>query len=72
MKKIIGIILIVIALGLGYMGITGFQQSTSAVKILGIELRAEDKGGKETAIIQLALAVASLMGGVVLINAKEK
>ncbi|WP_436415599.1 hypothetical protein [Petrimonas sp.] len=72
MKKIIGIILIVIALGLGYMGITGFQQSTSAVKILGIELRAEDKGGKETAIIQLALAVASLVGGVVLINAKEK
>ena len=72
MKKIIGIILIVIALGLGYMGITGFQQSTSAVKILGIELRAEDKGGKKTAIIQLALAVASLVGGVVLINAKEK
>ena len=72
MKKIIGIVLIVIALGLGYMGITGFQQSTSAVKILGIELRAEDKGGKETAIIQLALAVASLVGGVVLINAKEK
>ena len=72
MKKIIGIILIVIALGLGYMGITGFQQSTSAVKILGIELRAEDKGGKETAIIQLALAVASLVGGVVLINAKEE
>lgn len=72
MKKIIGIILIVVALGLGYMGITGFQESTSAVKILGIELRAEDKGGKETAIIQLVLAAAALVGGVVLVNAKEK
>ena len=72
MKRIIGIALIVVSLVLGYFGIRGFQESTNSVKVLGIELSADDKGGKETAYIQLGLAVVSLIGGVVLVSAKEK
>lgn len=71
MKKIIGIILIVVALVLGYFGIQGFQQSSNSVEILGMEISADDKGGKETAYIQLGLAVVSLIGGVVLVGKKD-
>lgn len=72
MKKIIGVVLIIVALVLGYFGIKGFQKSSNSVEVLGVELSADDKGGKETAYIQLGLGIAALIGGVVLVSAKEK
>lgn len=72
MRATIGIILIVVALILGYLGITQVQESTSAVKILGIELRAEDKGSKETGFIELGLGIVSLAAGIFLVSKKNK
>lgn len=72
MKTVIGIILIVVALILAYLGITGFQESTSAVNILGIELRAEDSSAKEVAIFQLVGAVIAFVGGLFLLNSKKR
>ena len=71
MKKIIGIILIVAALFLGYLGVNQVQKSANSVEVLGIELSAEDKGGKETGYIELALAVVALVGGIYLVSKKE-
>ncbi len=72
MKKAFGIILVVLALVLGYLGVTQVQESTSAVKVLGIELRAEDKGSKEAGFIQIGLGVVALVGGIYLLGKKEK
>lgn len=72
MKTIIGIILIVVALVLGYFGINQVQESAKSVEVLGIELSAEDKGGKETGYIELALGVVSLVGGIYLVSKKPK
>lgn len=72
MKTIIGIILIVVALVLGYFGINQVQESAKSVEVLGIELSAEDKGGKETGYIELALGVVALVGGIYLVSKKPK
>ena len=47
MKKIIGIILIVAALVLGYLGITGLNESSTSVELLGMEIKAQDGQEKE-------------------------
>ncbi|HZJ79313.1 MAG TPA: hypothetical protein VFC69_01900 [Dysgonamonadaceae bacterium] len=72
MKTVIGIILIVAALVLGYLGVNKIQESANTVEIMGIELSAEDKGGKETGYIQLGLGVVALAGGIYLLGKKEK
>ncbi len=72
MKTVIGIILIAVALFLGYLGLTGLQESSAAINFLGIELRAEDSGAKEVAIVQLIGAALALVGGIFLVGAKKK
>lgn len=71
MKTVIGILLIVAALFLGYLGVNQIQQSAGSVEVLGIELSAEDKGGKETGYIELALGVVSLVAGIYLLGQKK-
>lgn len=72
MKSTFGIILVVLALILGYLGVTQIKESTTAVKVLGIELRAEDKGSKEAGYIQLGLGVVSLVAGIYLLGKRKK
>lgn len=72
MKAIIGIVLIVAALFLGYLGINQIQKSANSVEVLGIELSAEDKGGKETGYIELGLGVVALVAGIYLVGKREK
>ncbi len=70
-KQVIGILLIAASIALGYYGIKGLQKSEKSVKFLGIELKAEDKGGKEMAYVQLGLAVVALGAGAFLVSAKK-
>jgi len=70
MKKIIGIVLIVLSVYLGYTGITTFSNSGESVEVLGLEISAEDKKEKSTAFIYLGLALVTLIGGVVLTKGK--
>lgn len=72
MKKTVGIILIILAIGLGYMGIKGVQESGDSVEILGIELSAENKQEKTTAYLELGGALALLLGGIYLVGKKKK
>ena len=71
MKTVIGILLIVAALFLGYLGVNQVQKSANSVEVLGIELSAEDKGGKETGYIELALGVVSLVAGIYILGKKK-
>jgi LPXTG-motif cell wall-anchored protein len=71
MKKIIGIALIVLAVYLGYSGITMFSDSTASVDVLGIELKAEDNQQKTTSFLYLGFALLSAIGGIVLLKSKN-
>jgi len=68
MKQIVGIILIIAAIALGIDGMQKFDNSSTSVKFLGITINAENEGGKETAVLELVLAVAALAGGIFLIG----
>lgn len=70
MKKPIGIVLIILALILGYLGITKVSNSGSSIKIVGIELSATDEGKKTEGFIYLGLALVSFIGGVSIVNKK--
>lgn len=71
MKSIIGILLILLAVGLSYDGFTKFQDSSASVKVLGIELSAENKGAKQTAFVEIGLGVVSLIAGLYLMRGKK-
>ena len=72
MKKIIGIILIVAALVLGYLGITGLNESSTSVELLGMEIKAQDGQEKEKAYIKLGFGVVALVAGAYLVGQQEK
>lgn len=72
MKKIIGILLLVLAGYLAYTGISKFSNSSSSVEVLGLELKAEDKQQKNTSYLFIGFAVISAIGGIVLIRSESK
>lgn len=70
MKNIIGGLLIAVALGLGYMGITKINNSTAGIEIGDLKISAGSNEGKTTGYIYLGLAVASLVVGGGLLKGK--
>lgn len=70
MNKITGIILIVAALLLGFLGVNKLDESGGTVDILGIKISAEDEGAKQTGYIFLGLAAICLIGGITIMNRK--
>ncbi len=71
MKKAIGVILIVAALVLGYLGVNGLSESSKSVELLGMEITAEDGSAKQNAYIELGLGVVALVGGLYLLGQKK-
>lgn len=72
MKKIIGIFLLLLAVYLGYTGITKFSDSSSSVDILGVELKAEDNQQKNTSYLYIGFAIIAAIGGIVLAKSDSK
>ena len=68
MKKIISIVLVIAALGLGYLGIQTLQSSQTSLEIGDLEISAGDKQEKTTGYVYLGLAVVSLVVGGSMIN----
>ncbi|MEE1898079.1 hypothetical protein GN157_00320 [Flavobacterium rakeshii] len=62
-SKVIGIILIVISLGVGYIGVNKVADSTKAVKFLGIEIDASNESGQMQGFIYLGAAILLFAGG---------
>ncbi|GAB5555684.1 MAG: hypothetical protein Sapg2KO_52750 [Saprospiraceae bacterium] len=63
MKRIIGIILIVIGLGLGIKGAQDISNSGGSVEIAGLELSAEDSGAKTQGMVFVGLGIILLVVG---------
>lgn len=68
MKQVIGIILIIAAIALGYLGYDKMQNSKAGIKIGDLEISATDKTSNESAYLLLGLGAICLLGGVVLIS----
>lgn len=62
--KIIGVILIIASLALGYFGYNKISESTNSVNIVGIKIEASDESGKTGGYIFLGLAVILFGGGI--------
>jgi hypothetical protein len=71
MKKVIGTVLIILSIILAIDGVRKFDASDENVRFLGIRIHAEDTDGKQTAFIELGLALVALAGGVSLLNGKK-
>lgn len=62
--KIIGIILILGSLYLGYLGINKVSNNSAKVEVLGLEIDASNDSGKEKGYMYIGLAVVLFAGGV--------
>tara|TARA_R110001583_G_scaffold192443_1_gene358929 strand:- start:1527 stop:1748 length:222 start_codon:yes stop_codon:yes gene_type:complete len=67
-NKIIGIILIITSLFLGYTGINKISESSVSVKLLDLKLDMSDNSGKEEGYIYLGLAVILFGGGLYMVK----
>lgn len=67
-SKIIGIILIVISLGVGYVGANKIADNTKEINLLGLKIDASNESGKEQGYLYLGLAVILLVGGIYTVN----
>ncbi|MBK5209293.1 MAG: hypothetical protein JJE44_07290 [Flavobacteriaceae bacterium] len=70
-RKIIGIVLIVLSLGLGYLGLNKINDSSASIEVLDLKVDMSNSSGKEQGYIYVALAVVLLGGGLYLLK-KEK
>jgi hypothetical protein len=70
MKKIIAIILIVVGLGLAYMGYDTVSNSRASIEIGDLEISAGDQSQKQTGYVYFGLAAVALIGGGVVLAKK--
>ena len=68
LSKIIGIVLIVLSLGLGYTGIEKVNENTAEINLLGLEIDASNKSQKEQGYFYIGLAALLLVGGLYSLN----
>ncbi len=68
--KIIGTILILISIGVGYFGFNKVADNTKEINILGLEIEASNKSGKQQGYIYLGLGALLFAGGIYTITKK--
>ncbi len=67
-SKIIGAILIIISLGIGYVGFNKIADNTNSIKLLGVQIDASNESGKEQGYLYLGLALVLFVGGIYTVN----
>jgi hypothetical protein len=67
-SKIIGTILIIISLGIGYIGFNKIADSTNSINVLGVQIEASNDSGKEQGYLYLGLAILLFVGGIYTVN----
>lgn len=67
-SKTIGIILIIISLGIGYLGFTKIADNTNKINFLGIKIEASNESQKQQGYIYLGLGILLFVGGIYTLN----
>jgi hypothetical protein len=70
MKRILGIVLILGALALGYLGYNKLQEGKAEIKIGDLEISTQDGNSKQEAYIYFGLGVVCLIAGLVMSRGK--
>lgn len=68
--KILGAVLILGAIYVGYLGINKVSNNSKEVEVLGLEIDASNESGKEQGFIYIGLAVILFGGGIYSLNKK--
>jgi hypothetical protein len=68
--KIIGIVLLIASLGIGYMGIDKVSQSNNSVKLLGLEIGVSNDSQRQEGYLYIGFAVLLFVGGLYTLNKK--
>lgn len=69
-SKIIGALLIIASLSVGYIGLNKISDNTKEVNFLGIKINASNESGKQQGYLYLGAAVLLFAGG--LYSLKQK
>ena len=68
--KILGAVLIIGVLYIGYLGINKVSNNSKEVEVLGLEIDASNESGKEQGFLYIGLAVVLFGGGIYSLNKK--
>ena len=68
--KILGAVLIIGALYVGYLGINKVSNNSKEVEVLGLEIDASNESGKKQGFLYIGLAVVLFGGGIYSLNKK--
>ena len=66
MKRLLGLLLIVGALALGYLGYTHLNEGKAQIKLGDLEISAQDKSSKQESYIYFGLGAVCLIAGMML------
>lgn len=67
-SKIIGGILIIVSLFIGYLGANKISENTNEVNLLGVKIEASNESGQQQGYLFLGLAALLFVGGIYTIN----
>ena len=67
-SKIIGAILIVISLAMGYFGFNKVADNSKEINLLGLKIEASDESAKQQGYIYIGLGILLFAGGVYTLN----
>ena len=70
MKKPLGILLIIGALALGYVGYNKLEDNKTELKLGDLEITAQDKDTKQEAYVYFGLAAVALIAGLMISRGK--
>ena len=70
-KKIIGLLLIVVSIGIGYLGVNKISNSSTSVEVLDVKLGVSDKSEKQLGYMYVGFAVLVFVGGIYTLKKKN-
>jgi len=70
-SKLVGILLILASLAIGYIGINKISDSTQQINLLGLHIKASDESGQAQGYTYLGVAIVVFAGGIYLLKAKK-
>ena len=69
-NKIIGTLLIIAGLALGYQGINKVSNNNASIEVLDLKVDLSNKSGKQEGYMYLGLAILLFGGGIYTLNKK--
>lgn len=67
-SQIIGAVLIIISIGIGYVGFNKIADNTQQINLLGLKIGASNESGKQQGYMYLVLGIVLFASGIYTIN----